>query len=158
MFVTMAALLMGQSFIASAASLLAFYTLLQDSSSYESFNSSRRLDATLLDRWFFLCGISALVSVMSWFLISASTWQKDPDQAYKTFFFGYSIQKLWAILVGRILIEDFRLTFGKILPAAFQRRSKPGEKRNRQHSNDDSAPKDRRLFQRQRASSALALV
>jgi hypothetical protein len=95
---------------------------------------------------------------MSWFLISASTWQKDPDQAYKTFFFGYSIQKLWAILVGRILIEDFRLTFGKILPAAFQRRSKPGEKRNRQHSNDDSAPKDRRLFQRQRASSALALV
>jgi C2 domain len=154
LFLNMAGMLTGHSFIAIASSLLAVYTLLQDSSSYESFASSRRLDTTLLDRWFVLSSVAASVSVISWFLMWASTFQKDAGHAYQTFFFGFSLQKLWGVGVACILFEDVRLVVDQINPG------KKATKKGKNHGADDengTIARNRRLFRRQRHSSVLAL-
>ena len=155
MVLTTGGLLTGHSFVAAGASMLAVYTLMQDSSSYGSFASTRRLDATLLDRWFVLCTISFLVAVVSWFLISASTMQGDATQAYKTYFFGFTLQKSWAIVIGFILLEEFRQVLGLFAPALFQQDKKSNEKANKK-SKDAPKKSDRPLLNR--PSSVLALV
>ena len=153
MVLTTGGLLTGHSFVAAAASMLAVYTLMQDSSSYGSFASTRRLDATLLDRWFVLCTISFLVAVLSWILIAAATIQGDATQSYKTYFFGFALQKSWAIVIGCILVEDFRQVFGELAPALFKQ-----EKTKEKAKKSKAGPKtlDRRLLNR--TSSVLALV
>jgi len=167
MFLTTGALLSAHSFVAVSASLLAVYTLLQDSSSYESFNSQRRLDATLLDRWFVLCNLSTLVSLLGWFLITLSTFQKDERRSYVTYFFGWTMQKLWGLAIGFILMEDLKLIIGRTSAARTRFRDGKAEteknmsepdRNNTKKSSSSRKSNDGRLGRLERTQSALALI
>lgn len=110
LLVTAFAMLSGYENLGCVTSAMSVCTLFEEDAS--SYASSKRIDATLLERWFMLCSLTTFASISSWFLMLVSTIQRDSDQAYRTFFFGYVLQKLWASGLGYILIKDLRFEFG----------------------------------------------
>ena len=103
-FLTAVALSMGRPLVGAAFAGWAMY-ILQDN----AYHAKSRNDGEVLDMWMLLCSFSAIASFGSWFLLFLSTIQSDPSQSYRTYFFGYALQKLWALGVGYVLYQDLRL-------------------------------------------------
>jgi hypothetical protein len=101
---TAAAMITGHSMIGSASSALAVY-ILQD----HAMDCSSQQNGEALESWLLLCSFSALASLGSWALLFLSTLKTDEAQAYQTYFFGYALQKVWALILLYILVQDLRL-------------------------------------------------
>jgi hypothetical protein len=102
--ITATAMITGHSMLGAASSGLAVYVLQEN-----AYRASSPKDGEALDRWILLSSISALAGLASWVLLLLSTYKTDEAQAYTTHFFGYAIQKLWALFLGYILLQDLRL-------------------------------------------------
>lgn len=103
--VTAVAMITGYPVIGMVCAAFGAYYIQDD-----DYHASSRNDGEILSNWLLLNSLSALVSLGSWLLMFLSTLQSNPHQAYRTYFFGYAIQKLWAIGLGYVLYQDLKLS------------------------------------------------
>lgn len=104
-FLTAAAMVSGHPVIGALCAVFGSYCLPDN-----DYHASSRNDGEVLANWLLLNGLSTAASLGSWALMFLSTMQSDPVQAYRTYFFGYAVQKLWAIGLAYVLYQDLILS------------------------------------------------
>jgi hypothetical protein len=168
--VTAAAMITGHSMIGAATSAFAVY-ILQDN----NLQPASRQDGQALESWLLLCSFSAVASVGSWALLFLSSLKDDESQAYQTYFFGYAIQKVWALFLVYIVLQDLRLKAGDSAEAESSSRARSGQRKSRRKRNSlasmvfyefrirvvagkDLVPKDTNIFGKKISSDPYVIV
>lgn len=103
---TAAALITGYPLIGALFATIGTFGVRDD-----EYQASSRNDGEVVSNWLLLNTSSIVASVASWMLISFSKMQGDHNKAYRIFFFGYVIQKVWALGMAYVLYQDFVISF-----------------------------------------------
>lgn len=77
----------------------------------DEYQASSRNDSEVVSNWLLLNNLSIVAGISSWLLIYLSTLQSDHNKAYQIYFFGYVIQKVWALGMGYVLYQDLMMSF-----------------------------------------------
>ena len=103
---TAGALISGHPLIGALFATIGAYGVSED-----EYQASSRNDGEVVSNWSLLNTMSIVASLSSWMLIVLSTMQGDPDKAFRTYFFGYVIQKVWGLGIAYLLYQDLMMSF-----------------------------------------------